>query len=361
MLALTLAIVMSTSPARAFPGILGMDFHGHTIATSYGSNIVDLWDARSGRRIKQLIVRHRRYRNGEQSFENYEWVRFSPDGRRLIAGNAVESAVGYSPIWNVRSGRLVSKLAVSHEPGALDPPMEPIFSPNGQYVLGTNSVGETAVWSANNGAMRFFVGKDEEHHGLGTCCPGPDPAGFSYASYGDLSVWGGHCRLNNAWQEQVKIDDPTGYPGSINFTSDRRSVIMTFIGTGSFGVAAYTLHGSFSNPDKITLSKAFFKVRGVECRDVTISRKNRSVIVGGAHGDLIEVSYITGKVLKRFTVPDHGLVSRLALNWDDNLLVVSTHNPNNSGTLTVWDPSTGRLLRSIGHVPPRPNTGDHTD
>lgn len=118
---------------------------GSRIATSHGDGSVILWDAHTGRRLKQWVPDSSR-----------KWmVRFSHDGTRML----VTSMRGMGWILSLDANTTVSLTGVE---GVKQPVMRGgDFSPDGKWVVTTGTDKKVRVWDAETGKQRYEVLLDE--------------------------------------------------------------------------------------------------------------------------------------------------------------------------------------------------------
>jgi len=100
---------------------------GSMLATGGGDNVARLWDAATGRLLRELKLHSQKINT----------VAFSPDGKTLATG-ADDRLIG---LWEVESGKLLTKMI-----GSDDAVLKLEFSPNGQWLASSTHSGVADVF-----------------------------------------------------------------------------------------------------------------------------------------------------------------------------------------------------------------------
>jgi len=145
---------------------------GKYIASGSGDATVKLWDVNTGKEIRTFIAlgKYDQYGNNVLS------VKFSPDGKQILASTGLLSDLKYVKadktlkLWNVATGkqiRIIEMPTPAHVPDSV------AFSPDGKQILSGSSVDSTIkLWNAAKGKeIRTFTGHKE---GIGSVCFSPD-------------------------------------------------------------------------------------------------------------------------------------------------------------------------------------------
>lgn len=121
----------------------GFSADGNWVFTINGDKSAKIWDARTGQLKNNIVNKERIYR-----------ASFSPDSQSLLT---VEQQGGMK-LWEVETGQLKGEIAPK---GFLEDWMKSFeFSPDGRNVA-TFHLGDTRLWDAKTGALRFKLLKSE--------------------------------------------------------------------------------------------------------------------------------------------------------------------------------------------------------
>lgn len=105
---------------------------GALIASGGSDAVVHVWDAATGREVRQLT--------GHTG--DIEAIAFSPDGTKIVSGAADFSAI----LWDTRTGSELLRFK-----GHRLPLREVLFSPNSRMILTASSDAELVVWDVQTG------------------------------------------------------------------------------------------------------------------------------------------------------------------------------------------------------------------
>lgn len=119
---------------------VAVSLDGRRLATVGGCSdgTLPVWDARSGKQL--LAVSYRTITPGG-SWLSPRSVAFSPDGKRLVAGDLERML----RIWDAKSGKPLIALKASDTPEKL------AFSPDGSRILAASEDGIATIWDARTG------------------------------------------------------------------------------------------------------------------------------------------------------------------------------------------------------------------
>jgi WD40 repeat protein/DNA-binding SARP family transcriptional activator len=112
-----------------------------TLATVDTHGLVDLWDARSGRRLAGPL-------QGEQDSTQYfaGVAAFSPDSHLLVTGG--RRYYGELQVWDVASRRVVARLRLAQGEGDVT---DAAFSPDGHLLVAGTTNGALVFWNPKSG------------------------------------------------------------------------------------------------------------------------------------------------------------------------------------------------------------------
>src|SRR5947209_2471129 len=84
-------------------------------------------------------------------------ISFSPDGKTLASGGAIDGNAG---LWDARTGRLLALL------GGHTMPVNLLFSPDGQIVATVGGGNKVRLWDARTGRLRASLPHPAPIHAL---------------------------------------------------------------------------------------------------------------------------------------------------------------------------------------------------
>jgi RNA polymerase sigma factor (sigma-70 family) len=200
---------------------------GKTFASSGHDGIVRLWEAASGKELRRLPMK-----DHPEDFVTSESVAFSPDGKTLAASARGGSDCSKVRLWNVTTGKPLTRLNVhlndpadKGPPNSLSLPHGPInqpkilYSPNG-WMLAMNRWQKTIpVWEAATGQQRLLL---KGHEDSTTCVAfAPDSRTLASAS------WDNTIRLWDleSGRELRKLTGHRGKANSLAFSADGKILV----------------------------------------------------------------------------------------------------------------------------------------
>jgi WD40 repeat protein/DNA-binding SARP family transcriptional activator len=181
--ALLASLLRSPQAIRVLRGVgnrlqnLTISRNGKMLAAVDNMGLVYLWDAKTGRRLGRPF--------GTEPFNNFNVPAFSPNGRILATGGAVEN--GGLVLWEVTSHRIIRRLA------SKDDVVDAAFSPDGR-VLATGTIqGSVMFWDPTSGARLGPVlhphHPPEQGLGVSLAFAGRGARLYTSASDGKTIVW----------------------------------------------------------------------------------------------------------------------------------------------------------------------------
>lgn len=224
---------------------------GKTIAT--GSDIVQLWDARTGRHKKVLA----------QFDYNVQSIAYSPDGMKISVGTRYDKV----SIFDVK-GELIATIddQARHESLEFTPDSRYLLVPSRSATAGGNMVGFIACWKSDGSKLEheFHVADDETRQDLTIATSAPSGDFFALsARYGKAAT-----RIVDRRSGEVLLRLPAKRD-QINATAisaDNRILAAAFNdGHLEYWILERTEDGSFNPPDRTHLIDAHFgKVKSVK-------------------------------------------------------------------------------------------------
>ncbi|MEW2220266.1 serine/threonine-protein kinase [Streptomyces sp. NPDC006990] len=178
-------------------GMLAVGYHWNTYAgISSGGGFdpdvggVTVWDAASNQPVAKL-----KSATGGAGLMPLWSVALSPDGQTVAAACSDEGNIGKVPVWDVRSGKLIKDLVVSTDRDTSTSWMMSVaFSPDGKTLAAgySRSVeGGLVFWEASSGQYRRLATeqvKSKKTYGVSGLAFSPDSKSLVCA-YGGVEVW----------------------------------------------------------------------------------------------------------------------------------------------------------------------------
>jgi WD40 repeat protein len=321
---------------------------GLVLASGGGDHAVRLWEARTGKPLRQLLGHTDRIGS----------VVFSPDGKTLVSAGTNDHTIRF---WDVATGRELRRLKTPESVTSVG------FAPDGKTLVSGSWDKAIHLWDAVTGAhLRRFDGHSER---VFTVVFAPDGKRLASCGWDDKTIrlWdvatGRELRRFGGEQHEV---------GTLAFSPDGRSLasggkdgtihlwdvasgkeLLQFVGHPSFLSSL-----AFSNSGKVLASGSYD--RTVRLWDVATGKQIR---LFGNHHDLVYRIALspcgrtlasagqdnlvrlwdvaTGRELHRTDGHEH--TACLALSADGKTLVSGSLDR----TLRLWDAATGRPRRRI--------------
>jgi WD40 repeat protein len=283
---------------------------GKLIASSGWDNLIRLWDARTGKEVRQL--------KGHAS--PIYGVAFSPDGKVLVS-NGQEKTIR---VWEVATGKQLRELK-----GHDNPHSRFSFTPDGKYLVSGGENRECILWDYQTGkVVRRFQGHAHKVSAVHISKDGKTLASGS---------WDQTVRLWDiaTGQEQRKFGPLDGHLSSVNFSPDGKT-----LAAGTYGATIYLFD--------LESGKELRQMRGHtgSTWPVVFAPEGKTLASGGSDGLIILWDPATGTKKHQLIGHSDG-VARLAFSPDGKLLASASHDK----TVRLWEVSTGREASiSIRHA-----------
>jgi WD40 repeat protein len=292
--------------------VIGIAFSpdSKTVASSGWDNLVRLWDAKTGKQIRQF--------EGHQ--KPIYGVAFSPDGNLLVS-NGQETTIR---VWDVASGKQLLVLT-----GHNSAHSRFAFTPDGKYLASGGEDKLVHLWDPIKGTLiRSFVGHENKVSAVHI-----SPNGKVVASGG----WDQTVRLwDVATGKQLhKFGPLDGNMAGVHFSADGKR-----LASSSYGGSVYLFD--------METDKQLHQLRGHSGSvwPVAFAPDGKTVASGGADGAIILWDPTTGQQKKKLLGHSDG-VARLAFAPDGSALASAGHDH----TVRLWNPKTGEeLLPSVRHA-----------
>jgi WD40 repeat protein len=281
-----------------------------TVASSGWDNLIRLWDAKTGKQIRQF--------EGHQ--QAIYGVAFSPDGKLLVS-NGQENTIR---VWEVATGKQLRMLS-----GHQSAHSRFVFTPDGKYLLSGGADNKVHLWDPVKGTLlRSFTGHENK---VSAVHVSPD---------GKVLASGGWDKTIRLWEvattkELFKFGPLDGNLAGVHFSPDGKKL------------AASTYGGSVYLYDLET-DKQLHQMRGHSGAvwPVVFAPDGKTVASGGADASIIFWDPATGQEKKKLLGHTEG-VARLAFAPDGSTLASASHD----NTVRLWNPKTGEeLLPSVRHA-----------
>lgn len=279
-----------------------------TVASGGRDRIIKLWDTRTGKLIRGL--------RGHSDMVSS--LCFSRDGSTLVSGSWDESVA----LWDPATGEMIDRLE-----GHSDWVSAVSLSPGGQIVASGSNDKTIKLWDADTGDLiRTLVGHTEL---VGTVAFSPD--GLVIASGGNDKT----VKLWNPGTGQV-IRTLTGSPDFIRnvvFSPDGRTL------------ASAGRDGSI----RLWNSQTGVEIRSIaghtsEVTSVAFSPDGKA-LASGSRDDTVKLWTAEGKLVRSFEGRS-AFVGSVAYSPDGKVLASASNDHN----IKLWETTTGRLIRELkGH------------
>jgi WD40 repeat protein/class 3 adenylate cyclase len=307
--------VLPVGPGPPGDVVVDVSPDGKLIAFGALDGTVQLWDRASGKR-RAVLGRPRGSKARTEGPPAGPSVSFSPDGKRLFAG---QEAAGR--IWSVPDGRLVTRLIRAGEFA--------YWTPDGRSIL-TEGKGRALLWDAATGVVRaeFRAGP-----------AGREATIAQMSDDGQLVAVGGAAPGVRVFRvstgQAVAVVEGRLFPFG-SFSPDGRLVTEAADGgVRVFDVAARRTVRVFKP--------------GPQARNATLSRDGTRLLTGHSDGSAYIWDVGTGR---RVDLSAHGgAIIAVSFSPDGKLALTSSED----STARLWDAATGRVLAVLaGHGGPVP-------
>ena len=306
---------------------------GRKVLTGSADKTARLWDAASGRELRQFTGH-----TGSVSS-----VAFSPDGRTVLTGSEDVTARLWDAVSGVElrqfTGQFTSVSSIGFSPdgqtvvteqqrqitGHTNTLLSVAFSPDGRTVLTGSSDNTARLWDAASGReLRQFTGHDHSVNSV------------AFSRDGRKVLTGSADKTARLWdaasgRELRQFTGHTGSVSSVAFSPDGRTVL-----TGSEDVTA----------------RLWDAVSGVELRQfrghtdivwsVAFSPDNRTVLTGSRDKTARLWDAVSGRELRQFTGHTE-MVRSVAFSSDSRMVLTGSRDK----TARLWDAESGRELRQF--------------
>ena len=271
---------------------------GKLIATGGFDNIIRLWNAETGTKLRTLIGHA----------DTVKGLDFSPDSRTLISG----SADGTARLWDAQSGNL---LRTFYAQGDDFPEVTSVtFNSEGDRILvGTdNKFG--FVWDVNSGKLiQTLIGNVSS---VFSVAYHPDD-GTMITSSTNAKIWETY-----AGYEQYSLAAHNGEILSVTYNGDGSKIL-----TGS------TDHTAKLWSNDLPIDSLIMKDQRDQILEVAYSADGKRIATGGGTGDVIVYDAESGEILDRYSVGSEGFVFGLSFDPQDSNRIVTG---SRYGLVQVW-------------------------
>jgi RNA polymerase sigma factor (sigma-70 family) len=303
---------------------------GRRLASTGGDGAVRLWDAATGRLVREVARRPQREAN---------FAVFSPDGKLLACGGPQDRGANIPlrsmPVFvhEVATGKLVRRLE-----GHGAKLCGAAFAPDGRLLASTDEDGDVRLWEVATGKeVRRLKG------GGGALAFSPD--GQLLASGGGKTVW--DRAKPRPGGGDVRVWDVASGEERHRLTGDQRKVTaVAFCADGQL-LASASEDRTVRLWDLATGQERRRLVHDVAGRwtesgvqAMAAARRGPLLATGGADGTVRLWDAAAGKELRRLT-GHHWWVVALALSPDGQALASGSWD----GTVRLWDAATGKEVR----------------
>jgi WD40 repeat protein len=281
----------------------------------------------------------------------------SPDGELL----AIRIAYGRVDIWEIKTGRLVRKMAEEWND------VGPVFSPDGKHIVTGRDSGEINFWEVETGKLARTLKAPAEEH----------PTSFAFSSDGKLLAGGGSDHAIHIWdlasgKELLPVNHRLGGTPAARFHSDGKTLIAhcrydlnRHDGTIDPRLSFWDLQGNFVRQTKLVPEKAHAHELSSDARTIAYGIGPnfgcyfRPVPNGDLKSTIRLCDAASGKQLVAVDkVPCQ--IHDFTFSHDDRFLLINAFNagPNEDDyhqidALQIWKRKSSTDLEKIADIPMR--------
>jgi RNA polymerase sigma factor (sigma-70 family) len=307
---------------------------GRLIASTGGDGAVRLWDAATGRLVREVARRPQREAN---------FAVFSPDGKLLACGGPQDRGhnipLKAMPVFvhEVATGKLLHRLD-GHEPGLC----AAAFAPDGKTLATGTDEGAVRLWDLSAGKeVRRLKAR-----GANTLAFSPD--GKRLACGGGRTRWAERGKPEPGGGDVRVWDVATGAERHQLAKEQRKVTAVAFSGDGKVLASAsedqtVRLWDLATGKERRQLLHAMTgraAYGGVQT--LALGRRGNLLATGGADGLIRLWDTATGKEMRRLT-GHHWWVVDLSLSPDGKALASGSWD----GTVRLWDLTTGKEMLAL--------------
>jgi WD40 repeat protein len=327
-------------------GINGFAFSpdGKTFATRDTlDKSVRLWDATSGKQLRQFPGRKRNLETKGKSPRGVEDLRnlvFSPDGRIVLT----EREDDVVSVWNVDDGKEVMQLRHDTQSNAAVDILSKVFftsssfglmlraqySPDGRRIITANGDNTPKLWDAATGKLIAAL----EAHRDRVYAASFSSNGTTIATIG----FDGNAVLWDSETGRRKLVFQTGEKGLAN------------LGAGMVlsrnELTAVTFKGADTTVWDATTGHARFKLRKGKANIALISRDGKTIVTAGEDKKATATFWDVETGQQRMALPPAGDTTDFAAFSPDGRLLVTASDKG----VRLWNASDGRLLATMVHA-----------
>ncbi|HEX4591824.1 MAG TPA: PQQ-binding-like beta-propeller repeat protein [Gemmataceae bacterium] len=332
-----LARAWSVPDGRELPGFGGdggvfavaASADGKLVATGEDANLVRVWNASTGKELRRFTAPF-----PERTLQDLPvprcacWLRFSPDGKSLVADYTQGTAV---IVWDVETGKELRRIAPAGGSAVVD------MSNDGRLAIASAN-GQVAIWDLGSGRLLWTVPGEDRANNPG----GSPPRTMALSPDGKLLVTAYGNQGIQIWdvnqQKQLCQAVAPGYSLAMVISPDAKIVAVAYLDNEQKETVGLI--------DLTTGAEQWrLEWHGRGTHAIVFSPDGKTLATGGAGQTLRLWDAATGKEISP-PAGHPGPITTVALSGDGKLLATCSDQDR---FVRLWDTATGREIHRLEH------------